>query len=285
MGLKGTIVSAVGGFLGGAFVVTLYALAWCSENSDLVRVGAFYVLFVVTSSGIVALLLLTWEVHRVLVRRKGVDLVVQRDIPESSKEGHRKVGSSGGATYLPPGNTGGTSSNSEGINQPTSSYCDTARNIDVSKKRRVAGSTIQPEPSHSPIFQPTESPSPKPVPTISSSNPGDLIEAWEAYLRHGDGRFNAKGLERQLEKKGISARVLSAEHLGMWDHVLGVVFDASDGGVYLLPDFTKPPRAVSEVFYSRGDESRRAKIKRLVQPAVARRKSGGWHLEQQGQVE
>jgi hypothetical protein len=112
-----------------------------------------------------------------------------------------------------------------------------------------------------------------------------LSEVWDSYFRNGDGRFNAKGLQRQLESAGISAEVILGEQLKAGDSLLGVDFKDGSGLLYLLPNFGKPARAVEEWFQNISTGSRVARIQRLLRPATACRKGGTIYLETKGEVE
>jgi len=115
------------------------------------------------------------------------------------------------------------------------------------------------------------------------ARPERLIDVWNSYLHHGDGRFTVEGLGRQLRAAGIEGEVVIDERLG--DDVLGV--DLDDGNVYLLPHFDSTTEALSEWFHSPGGStSRLARVQRLIRVAVADRRSDGrLQLLRQGAVE
>jgi hypothetical protein len=113
--------------------------------------------------------------------------------------------------------------------------------------------------------------------------PEHLVEVWQSYLENGDGRFDAKGLRRQLEAAGLSAPVTIDDSLG--ESVLGVA--PGDGQVYLLPHFDSTPNEVADWFQQGSSTaSRLARIQRLVRVAVARRGADGrLELLRKGAVE
>jgi hypothetical protein len=97
-----------------------------------------------------------------------------------------------------------------------------------------------------------------------------LVEVWSNYLDRGDGRFEPRGLQRQLEAAGLQGKVVDS----LGEGVLGV--DLGDGQVYILPHFNSTPQAVAAWFDARpGAASRLDRVKRLVQVAVARRSRSG----------
>lgn len=127
---------------------------------------------------------------------------------------------------------------------------------------------------------------PSSTPTISyiSADPNRLVEVWESYRKKGDGRFNVSGLRQRLEAAGIAAEVVAGEHVGAGDCLLAIDFRGG-GPLYLLPNFNKPARTVSQWFQALGSESRTAVIQRLIRPATARRSGGGLTVETKGEIE
>ncbi len=121
-------------------------------------------------------------------------------------------------------------------------------------------------------------------PTSTSSYSDGLVEVWDNYYRKGDGRFNVKGLQRHLEEARISAEVLGGDQIGAGENLL--IVDFRDGGpLHILPNFSKPTRALETWFQTLGSGARTALIQRLVRPATARRRGGQIVLENRGEVE
>lgn len=128
------------------------------------------------------------------------------------------------------------------------------------------------------ILPPTSSDQP------SSTQPGPnrLIDVWEAYLEKGDGHFNASGLQNQLTEEGVTGRAISGQDLGADDSILGVDFD--DGLIYLLPNFSKSPRAVEKWFDDRTGGTLIARIKRVDELAVVLKTAIGIEVKSRGIV-
>lgn len=147
---------------------------------------------------------------------------------------------------------------------------------------RAQHTSNAPEP---PLYENSELLAPEYVNNTGSAGADRLPDIWESYFRNGDGKFNATGLKRQLEASGIAADVIPGEHLSLGDSLLGVDFKDKKGLLYLLPNFSKPARAVEDWFQTIGTGSRLARIQRLIRPATARRKGGELILEAKGEVE
>ncbi len=115
--------------------------------------------------------------------------------------------------------------------------------------------------------------------------PHGLVAAWDHYLREGDGRFEARGLDRSLQAQGVAAHAVPGEDLGVGAGYLGVVASPGADTVFLLPSFKLPAHALANWFSSPGHGSRQALICRLVRPATARRADGRLNLVEMGEVE
>ncbi len=122
-------------------------------------------------------------------------------------------------------------------------------------------------------------------PPTSKVDPSRLIDIWNVYYSKGDGKFNATGLRRQLENAGIDAEVIPGDRLGGGDNILAVDLLDHGGVLYLLPNFTKSPRAIEDWFRATDSGSRMARIQRLVSPATARKSGGSITLILKGEVE
>jgi hypothetical protein len=137
------------------------------------------------------------------------------------------------------------------------------------------------EPSQSPVIDYDRSTPPQ----STSSYPNGLVEVWDSYFKKGDGRFNIKGLQKALEEAQIPAEVLGGEQMSAGENLLIVDFRDGSGLLHILPNFSKPTRALETWFHPLGSGARTALIQRLVRPATARRKGGQIVLENRGEIE
>ncbi len=113
-----------------------------------------------------------------------------------------------------------------------------------------------PPPSETPMPALAETPTAATRPVGSDR----LIDVWQAYWENGDGHFNAGGLKSEMDRQSLTGKVYSGSVLGLDDSVLGVDLE-DDSIIYLLPDFNKPPSAVSEWFEDQSSGSLTALIK------------------------
>lgn len=110
-----------------------------------------------------------------------------------------------------------------------------------------------------------------------------VVQVWNHYLIHGNGHFEAKGLEAALAAAGIRATVLPPEDLiGLGAPVLGVAAPGSRERVILLPDFNRPPRAVAQWYDLDPDTTR---MKRLVRAAELQMDGAGYKVRPRGFLE
>lgn len=98
----------------------------------------------------------------------------------------------------------------------------------------------------------------------------DLIDAWEVYRREGDGHFNARGLQEQLNARNLSASVRDDERVGTPDCVLVVETPSPNAEFYVLPSFTKSPRKVSMWFDDHSDGALTGRIEKVLKVAEGR---------------
>ena len=270
------------GFIAGVLVGALVPVVVVSDPFLSHTLSLFFV-FMVCLTGLAIMYLLVLDIHR----------WVRKNETEEQKKRQQDKGSAG-AFY------NGEASSSERVRADTAFLNKPEPPISRESYPRLEGEELEKRREHfyqserekeqriqqslprKVVDPPATTVAEEPAVEVSLSS---LIDVWETYLSHGDGRFNAKGLQRQLEEKGISASVIPGEHLEAGDRVLGVALPSWGDIVYLLPNFTKPPRAVSDWFESKGSESRRATIQRLVEPAAGRRSSRGWEIQKKGVVE
>jgi hypothetical protein len=128
-----------------------------------------------------------------------------------------------------------------------------------------------------------ESPEP-PAPPLAPVHSGRLVEIWDSYYKNGNGRFDINGLRRSLETGAVKADVLSGDQLAAGDNVLIVDLRDGSGQLHVLPNFTKPVRALEEWFQPLGSGDRTAIPQKLIRPATARRWGGSITLESKGEV-
>lgn len=112
-----------------------------------------------------------------------------------------------------------------------------------------------------------------------------LIKVWEAYWKKGDGRFNAKGLQRWMSQEEVIGTVISGRQLSAGNNILGIDLQDTSGKVYLVPNFKKSPPALSPWFNVLGSQVGSAKIQRVDRPAVAHRTDTGFEVRVKGVVE
>lgn len=125
-----------------------------------------------------------------------------------------------------------------------------------------------------------------PTPEFRSASADRLADVWETYLREGDGRFTAVGLQSQLDAAGVSGRVVPGVALGTGELTLAVDFGDGSGRLYLLPHINATLRALDDWFHATNSGgSRLARISRLIEPAVVCRSAGGGNLLKKGLVE
>lgn len=133
-----------------------------------------------------------------------------------------------------------------------------------------------------PAPSPTAAPSPSTEPR-GGLDPGAVTAAWQQYLEHGDGFFEPRGLRRHLDATGVVADVIAAQDLGIQGPILAIAPPGSRQ-LYLVPDFNQPARAVAEWFTDQGSGERMARIKRLLEVAVAERGEEAARLLKRGVV-
>ena len=81
-----------------------------------------------------------------------------------------------------------------------------------------------------------------------------LIAGWDRYRVDGDGHFNTHGLEQQLNRSETPANVRDGGAVEAEGSVLVVEHPGGDDGrFFVLPSFTKSPRASPDWFHDAGD--------------------------------
>lgn len=107
-------------------------------------------------------------------------------------------------------------------------------------------------------------------PPPEEPQPGDLLAAWDDYRRDGDGHFNPRGLQEVLDALGLAATVSGGERIGARGAVLIVETPAGAPDFYVLPSFSKSPRAVADWFDDNGDGALTGRTQRLIRLARGR---------------
>lgn len=115
-----------------------------------------------------------------------------------------------------------------------------------------------------------------PTPSLDGDQ---LRNVWHTYRQDGDGNFNVRGFEIELQKAHVDARVLRADQMPVYGPVLGLVGDGQEDLVHLVPDFTKPPTAMAKWFADQGTGTRQ-RVKQLHRVAIVEQGTG--ELVQQG---
>jgi hypothetical protein len=145
--------------------------------------------------------------------------------------------------------------------------------------------TPSPPPVQNSVRPMSNRPPEPPPPVATPAHSGRLVEAWGSYFDKGNGRFDANGLRQYLEPAGIKADILSGDQIEAGDNVLIVDLREGSGELHVLPNFTKPIRALEEWFRPLGSGDRTAFPQRLIRPATARRWDGRITFESKGEVE
>lgn len=113
-----------------------------------------------------------------------------------------------------------------------------------------------------------------------------ISKVWNDYLAEGDGHFNIKGLTEALSSAGVEAMVLPPDELvGLGNPVLGIVDTNSPQQVFLVPDFTRPPRTVERWFKLEAGLAHSARIGRLVSPAQIELRGESYEVISWGRLE
>lgn len=112
----------------------------------------------------------------------------------------------------------------------------------------------------------------------------DLIQLWQDYWREGDGHFNSSGLRSQLSNHGLDAEVIEGAEIGAGDSLLIVDPKSCSQHLYLLPSFTKSPRAVREWFDDQSDGALTSKTRKVLELAVIGRTGTGFEIISRGIV-
>ncbi|MCY4027100.1 MAG: hypothetical protein OXH75_12410 [Acidobacteria bacterium] len=121
-------------------------------------------------------------------------------------------------------------------------------------------------------------------PSVPVPQPGDLVAAWDDYRRTGDGHFNARGLQRVLDERGIGATVGGGDRIAAGGSVLIVETPSRQAHFYVLPSFAKSPRAVADWFDDGSSGVLTGRTERVLQIAEGRWTRMGFEVTSRGQV-
>ena len=112
-----------------------------------------------------------------------------------------------------------------------------------------------------------------------------LKMTWHEYLQHGDGHFNAAGLKKHLAVTGIEARVRRGDAVKAGDNVL-IVEDATrgTGQFFVVPSFTKSPRAALDWFEDASDGTLTRRTQKLSRLAEGRWTETGFVIVRKGTI-
>jgi hypothetical protein len=114
----------------------------------------------------------------------------------------------------------------------------------------------------------------------------EVVQACNDYMVNGNGLFDARGLQEHLAAAGIRAAVLAPDNfVGMGAPVLGIAEPGSRERVFLLPDFTRPPKALAAWFDLDSEIRNSTRMNRLVRAAELRRSGERYELRQRGALE
>ena len=112
----------------------------------------------------------------------------------------------------------------------------------------------------------------------------DLIAAWDAYRRNGDGHFNSRGLQSVLDGLRIEATVNGGDPIGLGRRGLIVETPNRQGHFYVLPSFATSPREVADWFIDRSSGALTGRIERVISVAEGRHTASGHKAIKQGVV-
>ena len=118
----------------------------------------------------------------------------------------------------------------------------------------------------------------------SEPQAGDLIGVWNTYRHKGDGHFNAKGLQRQLEDAGFEATVSKDRRVMSSDCVLVVETKSKKPLFFVLPSFAKSPTAVEPWYFDQRGGALNRRIERVSEVAEGRWTTKGSEVTKTGSV-
>ena len=119
---------------------------------------------------------------------------------------------------------------------------------------------------------------------VEEVQPVDLIAAWDAYRRNGDGHFNSRGLQSVLDDLGIEATVNGGDPVGLGRKGLIVETSNQQGRFYVLPSFATSPREVADWFVDSSSGALTGRIERIISVAEGRHTASGHEAIKQGVV-
>lgn len=202
--------------------------------------------------------------------------------PPPSRQGHSVPGSAGKPTAHQQTGFPPAARPAETFDEnPAASLRVTQEILAEMDRQEALGSPIAAgrEPAPAPLRSPASAAT-EPKPGIPQLHPTEIAQVWNRYLEVGNGQFNTKGLQEFLGSAGIRADVLPPDDLvGMGNPVLGISEPGSRERVFLLPDFTRPPKAVSSWFDLDSEIRNSTRMNRLVRVAELRRRGERYELQ------
>lgn len=134
--------------------------------------------------------------------------------------------------------------------------------------------------------EPNLSGRPSTSPASGGLQGSEVAAAWNEYLARGNGLFDSSGLSQALEGAGLRAEVLQPDNLvGFGTPVLGIAEQGRRERIYLVPDFTRSPQAVTDWFKLDPGMPRTARARRLIRPAELKREGSQYKLVTEGILE
>ena len=113
-----------------------------------------------------------------------------------------------------------------------------------------------------------------------------LVGGWNRYRVHGDGHFNARGLEEQLSRSEIPANVRGGHAVKAEGSVLVVEHpEGDDRRFFVLPSFTKSPRAAPNWFQDAGDGALTRRTRTIHELAEGKWKKSQFAVIEKGRIE
>ena len=112
-----------------------------------------------------------------------------------------------------------------------------------------------------------------------------LTVTWSEYLQHGDGHFNAAGLREKITATGIEARVRNGDAVRATDNVLLVETATQETGrFFVVPNFTKSPRAAPDWFEDVSDGALTRRTQKLYRLAEGKWTDTGFVVVRKGTI-
>ena len=113
-----------------------------------------------------------------------------------------------------------------------------------------------------------------------------VVEAWQQYLRHGDGHFNVVGFRRKLSTSGLQLSVTDGARVQAGEAVLLVEGSAHPVDRFLVvPNFMKSPRAAPDWFEDVGDGALTRRTRKVHRLGKGKWTGAGFKVTEKGRIE